>query len=85
MVTRQEVVAWQQLSPQAQTLSWDIPRMPSVGSLQVHEALEELPQLGGELRARMASALQAAIDHDAYFAFLEAPVPTFSLPLGGTL
>ena len=50
---------------------------------QVHEALEELPQLGGEVRARMAAALRAAIDHDNYFAFLEAPPPDFSLPLGG--
>lgn len=58
--------------------------MSSVVSPQVHEALEELPQLAGDVRARMAAALQAAIDHAAYFAFLEAPVPTFSLPLGGT-
>ena len=51
----------------------------------MHEALEELPQLADDVRARMAAALQAAIDHAEYFAFLEAPVPTFSLPLGGTL
>lgn len=46
------------------------------------EALAELPQLDGEVRHRMTAALQAAIDHDGYTAFLEAPAPDFSLPLG---
>jgi Bromodomain len=51
----------------------------------VHEALEELPQLDADIRERMLAALQSAIDHDSYVAFLEAPAPNFSLPLGKQL
>lgn len=83
MVTREEVATQQRLLPQAHILGFPLSCVCSV-SPQVHEALEELPQLDDGVRARMAAALQAAINHDAYFAFLEAPPPDFSLPLGAT-